>query len=114
MAVEGDIQALLAPLVSGRCYPLTAPVGTVRPYIIFQVISNPVLNTLEGDAGISERRIQVDVWADSYGAAKGLLKDATAAITGAGHLRMNDNPDQYDSETEIYGASADFSVWGAS
>lgn len=114
MAVEGDVQAILAALVANRCYPLVAPDKVAHPYIVFQVISNPTENTMDGDAGISRRRFQVDCWADSYGAAKLLLKGATTAMNEAGHLKMGENPDKYDGETKTFCASVDFSVWGES
>lgn len=113
--IEGDIQAVLAPLVTGGCWPLVAPELTPRPYIIYQVISNPTQNTLDGDAGISNRRVQVDVWADSYGAAKGLAASITAAMKTAPfvNIKIGDN-DLYEPEVKIFRVSMDFSVWGAS
>jgi len=114
MAVEGDIHTILAALVSNRCYALVAPESAARPYIVFQVISNPTLNDLDGDVGISNRRFQVDVWADTYGAAKALGKTAATSLTAAGHLKLGDNPDQRDAETKTFCASSDYSVWGES
>lgn len=115
MAIEGDVQAVLSALVAGRCYPMAAPEMVATPYIIFQVISNPTLNTLEGDAGISERRFQVDVWADTYGGAKALSKSVSTAMAAATftNIKISDN-DLYEPETKIYRVSMDFGVWGES
>jgi hypothetical protein len=115
VAIEGDVQTVLAALVAGRCYPLVAPDSPVKPYIIYQVISNPTLNSLEGDMGLSRRRFQVDVWADTYGAAKGLAKAATLAMAAAAfsNIKLGDH-DAYDPETKARGVSLDFSIWGES
>lgn len=115
MSIEGSVQAVLAVLVAGRCYPLVAPDSPVTPYITYQVISNPALNVLSGDAGVSNRRFQVDVWADSYGAAKGLAASVTAAMASSALSNTKiGSHDQYEAEVKIYRVSMDFSVWAAS
>lgn len=113
MAIEGDIQALLAPLVSGRCYPLVnTSTAIVKPYLTFQVVSNVPTVSLDGPSNLENRRVQIDVWADTYGAAKSL--EATIKTTMQGSSFVNIpllTQDFYEEETKLYRVSMDFSVW---
>jgi predicted metallo-beta-lactamase superfamily hydrolase len=115
MAIEGDIQAVLAPLVAGCCYPLVAPDSQPRPYIIYQVISNVITNSLDGDVGISNRRFQIDPHADTYAAAKVLAKSITDAMASASFTNIKLHElDLYEPEIKAYRVTMDFSVWAAS
>jgi hypothetical protein len=113
MAIEGDIQSLLATLVSGRCYPLVNTSTTIiKPYITYQVVSSVPTVSLDGPSGLENRRTQVDVWADTYGAAKALEIAVKSAMQGAYFVNI---PllaqDFYEEETKLYRVSMDFSVW---
>jgi hypothetical protein len=112
LAVEGDIQTLLAALVSGRCYPLVAPELVVKPYIVYSVISNVPSVSLDGPTDTEQRRIQVDVWGETYASVKGL--EVTIKSTMAGSSIVNiplSTMDLYESETKLFRISMDFSVW---
>ena len=112
MAVEGDIQTLLAALVSGRAYPLTAPDPVIKPYIIFQVISDVQQNHLEGYAGFSNRRFQIDAYATSYGAAKTMAASIKTAMAASLIINVHlSSHDLYEPEVQLYRVSMDFSVW---
>jgi hypothetical protein len=116
MSLEGDIQTLLAPLVSGRCYPLNAPDPVTKPYIVYSIVSEVTENTLDGDNGMSNSRVQVDAYGTSYGQVKGLagkagtIKAAMAGATTFSNIHLA-NRDLYENDTQLYHVAMDFSVW---
>jgi len=112
LAVEGDLKTLLGTLVSGRCYPLVAPDLTPTPYIVYSVISNIPQTTLDGPTGTENRRVQFDVWGDTYGAVKAL--EVTVKSTMAASVIRNlplSTMDMYESETKLYRVTMDYSIW---
>jgi hypothetical protein len=112
MAIEGDIQTLLAALVSGRCYPLTAPDPVTKPYIIYQAVSEVPQNSLDGATGLNNRRMQVDVYDTSYGATKTLAGSIKTAMAGAPFNNLHlSSQDLYENDTKLYRVTMDFSVW---
>jgi hypothetical protein len=113
MAVEGDLQTLLGALVSGRCYPVTAPDSPTKPYITYQVISNVPLVNLDGPEGLENRRVQIDIWGDSYGAVKTLEVSVKSAMAGASftNVPLPSPGEGYESDTKLYGVTMDYSVW---
>lgn len=112
MAIEGDIQVILAALVSGRAYALTAPDPVTKPFILFQVISDVQQNHLDGYAGFSNKRFQIDAYATSYGAAKTLAASTKAAMAASVIINIHlSSRDLYEPEVQLYRVSMDFSVW---
>lgn len=81
MATEIDALAVAAGLVSGRCYPDTAPFGTAKPYMTYQNIGGNPINPINGADPESEfARLQFNVWADTRAAANALMRDLVAAL----------------------------------
>ena len=112
MAVEGDIQTVLGALVANRCYPLIAPQETASPYIIYQVISTVPETSLDGPTGTNRRRVQVDVYADTYGAAKVLEQSIGAAMQAADFTNLPlSATDLFESEVQLYRVTMDFAIW---
>lgn len=112
MAIETDLQALLSPYVSGRCYPMVAPEKTVKPYITYQVIANVPLVTLDGPCGKERARVQVDVWGDTYATVKGLASQIKAALASSTIINVPlMTQDLYDSETKLYRQLIDIAIW---
>lgn len=112
MSIEANIQALLAPLAGGRCYPLIAPDSVDKPYIIYSVISDVQLNSLDGFSGLAEKRIQADIYTTSYGVTKALatsVKD-TFAINLPSSIHLS-SQELFESDTQLYRISMDFSIW---
>jgi hypothetical protein len=109
---EATAQTLLAALVSGRCYPLTAPDPVTKPYIIYSVISDVQENGIGGFAGISNQRMQVDAYATSYGAVKTLAASIKTAMSTAAFTNIHlSSQDLHESDTQLYRISMDFSIW---
>jgi hypothetical protein len=87
---EAIIQRLLATsavatIVGTGVYPGAKPQGAPLPAIVFNKISGAPLYDDKGEAGIEESRLQIDCWATSYTAAKGLaraVRDSLSAFFG--------------------------------
>lgn len=112
MSAELTIQTALAALVAGRCFPLTAPDPVVKPYVIYSVISDVTENSLDGDSGLSLKRVQVDIYSTTYGGVKTLAATVkssfTVAIPQSIHLSSQD---LYEPDTQLYRITMDFSFW---
>lgn len=112
MTIEASIQTALGALVSGRCYPLTAPDPVIKPYIIYSVISDVPANSLDGYSGISQKRIQVDIYSTTYGGVKAMaatVKDSfTVALPQSVHLSSQE---LHEPDTQLYRITMDFSLW---
>lgn len=115
MAIEGDIQALLSPLVSGRCYPLVNTSTTLtRPYITFSVVSNVPVVSLTGPSGLERRRFQIDIWGDSYGAVKDIEARTKSTFSASSIVNVPlSSQDLYEEDTKLYRVSMDFAVWAS-
>lgn len=112
MAVEGDIRTSLADLVSGRCWPLLAPLNAQAPYITYQVISMVPDMTLKGPNGLKNSRVQIDCVADTYPEVKALAIEVSDTLdTDFVQVVMLGGHDTYDEESKRYGFSQDFSFW---
>ena len=112
MAIEGDIQSILAALVTGRCYPMFAPDPVTKPYIVYQVISDVQESNLDGYAGISNKRIQVDVYSTTYGGSKTLASSVKTSMSNASFSNIHlSSQDLYEQDTQLYRISMDFSIW---
>jgi len=111
-AIETDIQAVLAALVADRCYPLLAPVGVEKPYIVYQVISNTPTVTLDGATGTEDRRVQIDGYATNYAGMKALEESIKTAMADAAFINIPLlTSDLYESETKLYRILMDYTVW---
>lgn len=109
MALEGDIQAALGALVSGRCYPVVNTSATiVSPYITYQVISS-----IPGNISLNEDRvrIQIDVWAKTYGDSKALkaaVKNVMDVFDGSARIMDFDG---YESASKEYRVTMEYYIW---
>ena len=63
-----------------QVYWTLVPQGKDRPYIRMQTISDPRPQHLEGYQKARTTRVQVDVFADSYGAARSAAETIIAAV----------------------------------
>jgi hypothetical protein len=112
MTIEATIQTALGALVSGRCYPLVAPDPAVKPYIVYSLISDVQLNSLDGFSGLAEKRVQVDVYTTSYGATKATATACKSAMAiGLPQSIHLSSQDLYEPDTQLYRITMDFSLW---
>jgi hypothetical protein len=112
MTIEATIQSVLGALVTGRCYPMIAPDKTVKPYVVYQVISNVPEVTLDGVTDTENRRVQVDIYDRSYGAVKTLELAVKAAMEAATFINIPlSSRETYETDTQLYRVSIDYSIW---
>jgi hypothetical protein len=110
--VEANIQSTLGALVSGRCYPLVNTSATITaPYITFQVISQSALTVTATEQ--KKMRVQVDLFATTYGAARTLLASVEAAMEAATTFESSliMSFDGYEEVSKEYRVTLDYYVW---
>lgn len=113
MTIEAEIQALLGPLVSGRCYPIDDDDPSLtNPYIIFTILWEHPEVSLDGPIGLSNDRVQVDVFGSTYSSAKTISRAVTTAFEGSS---IDNVPityyDGYVEETKEYRSTLEYSIW---
>ena len=113
MAIEGQIQALLGALVSGRCYPvINTSTDIVSPYITFQVIATNPDVVLDGPNGLENRMIQIDIWAENYTTSKSLEAQVKTAMKAASFSNIPIGyRDLYEEASREYRVLMEYSVW---
>lgn len=102
----------LAALVSTRIYPMVLPQDCPLPAVTYQLISDIPEVNLDGDADLSQARIQVDVWATSFGSAATIAVQIMAAMKTISQCIPLSNPiPLLDEETGEFRRLMEFSVW---
>ncbi|WP_036114475.1 MULTISPECIES: tail completion protein gp17 [Luteibacter] len=112
MSVETALYAALKNLAP--TFPTLAPQGTTAlPRITYQRVAGGDASTYAGDGmGATNVRVQVDVWASDYPAARKLSDQARAALYAALAVgQVTDNPSDYESDTKLHRASFDVEAW---
>lgn len=115
MSVESDIYTTLKGLVSNRCFPDFAPLGTVRPFIVYEQTGGEALHYLEGTLPDKKHgRFEVGVYADSRANCASIALQVEAAMAAATaftataiHAPISD----YASDVAIYSSTQNFSVF---
>jgi len=72
--------AALAALVARRIKWLARPQASALPAVVLQVVSGPRGYTFAGPDGLTGYLVQIDCWAGTYPAAKGVARAAIAAL----------------------------------
>jgi hypothetical protein len=115
MTVESDLYGLLKGLVSNRCFPDFAPLGTVRPFITFEQVGGEALSFLDGTLPDKKHgRFEISVYADSRAACaavalqvESVMAAATVFQSTAIHAPISD----YADDVKIYSSTQNFSVF---
>lgn len=124
--------APLAALVADRVYPLMLPQDVAWPAITYQRISGVSDHHLGGPSGLTETRLQVDVWSqvrdgvDAHLEARRVALQVKAALDGfRGDVASSDSPpatlriksarlendqDLEEDEPRTYRVSLDFMI----
>ena len=125
MSVESGLVTLLAPLVSGRCYPAPAPRDVVSPFLTFQRIStSPYQRTTDPACKPLEAVLmQLDCYVEdsAAGGATSLGYDDVVDLAetvratlfnGAGiYGGVNVVDDEFDEESDLTESGAHGPVW---
>lgn len=114
MSMQTEFVALVGPIVSGRVYPMgvTAPVAPYLTYTRIAAVEQSTLDANGGDGNAINTRLQVDVWAQSYGDAQSKAAAVKAALKtwSIENVLLNEQ-DIYDAETKLHRVMLDISTW---
>jgi len=115
------IQQQILTLLSGateagtRVFPLVAPDGVSRPYIVYQRVAAVSENVLSGDAGLINTRLQIDAFAETYAQAQTVAAAIIALMDGWSVQNVNlMSQDFFEPDTKLHRCSMDFSIWHSS
>lgn len=121
--------ATVSGLVGGyRIHTVRIPQGQTEPSVVLIRITEDGHYVMEGSAGISQTRMQVDCWATHADLAVQLANavyDQLSGFRGAVAMGNNSPPDSvelhgaflqqgredYDSTAELYRMSRDYIIW---
>lgn len=80
--MEEDLNTLMVSIAAGKLYWVRAPQKTARPYVILNVIDKPRGYTMKRQDGLTQSRVQADVYADSYSSAKAVARSIDTLLSG--------------------------------
>lgn len=102
-------------LASGRVHYVQAPQKPTFPYLVYNVISGVGEYSDDGYDGLSEHRVQIDVWATTreekvslYEEVKNLMRPSSTDFDTTGE---NELPNDIDSEVNDHHAGIEFFCW---
>jgi hypothetical protein len=104
-------------LVESRVYPLMAPQGVARPFVILTIVSAVPEHTHDGlPADLLEAaRVQVDAYGTEYNATHAVAKaidDVIGALTGTTLSATRESmQDEYEVPTSLYRVRSDYLVY---
>lgn len=112
------IQEQLVALLSGNTdagtevHPMTAPDGTVPPYITYQRITADEEPVLSGSSGLTNTRVQIDIYARTYAQVQTIAAqvDALFAAWSVQNVSLPAQ-DLYEDAVKLFRISADYSIW---
>lgn len=111
MSVKTVIAQTLATLAPA--YPVTAPQDASLPRYTYLLIAGQDFDTLNDGGGAHRARYQINAWSLTYAEADALATAAKTALRDALTVsEVMDNPDNYESDTQIYHVSFDITAWG--
>lgn len=112
----GAVSAVTS-LIATRVYAFPAPADVTRPYVTYQMISNPRERTIDGVTGLTRARMQLDCWAATPAEAEDVAAAVRQALEGfagtAGgvtvkYARSEDEADTFNEPTDLQGKRLDF------
>lgn len=114
MTIEASIFTVVGALCSGRCYPDRAPIGTPKPYVVYQQVGGQVVNPINGAVpGLRHARVQFMVWVATRATATTLMNQIEDAVRAS---PLFGSPEgalvaRFDEHSELRGAMQDFTFW---
>lgn len=114
MTMEAGFVTLVGALCGGRCYPDTAPLGAVLPYVTYQQVGGAVINPIAGGlVDLWNARVQVNAWGTTRIATNALMRSIEDALRPQpfGGRPIGALIARYEPTQGIRGAQQDFSVW---
>ena len=114
MTIAEQILTLLlgATAAGARVYPLTAPDSVVKPYITYQRISSNAENVLSGASGLTNTRMQIDVYATTYAQATSISAEVDALMSAWSVQNVSVLlQDFFEDQVQLFRVSHDYSLW---
>lgn len=116
MSLEAQVRSLLAPLVSGRCYPDVIPDGTPTfPLIVYQGVGGRAIEFMDKTIPDQEHaRVQVVVWCKTRLEASQLAREAREALVMSDSMSVETYGAAvwlYEEALKLYGARTDYGIW---
>lgn len=117
----------LTALVGQRITWATRPQAHALPAIVLHKIDGAPVYSDEGESGLFSARVQIDAWASTYAAARGVARQVMAVLSGYGPadpvtgiefqgVFAEDESDSFEEATggvRLYRVRGDFIVWSA-
>jgi hypothetical protein len=115
MSIQTDLRALIGAIVGDRVYPVAAPDSPVAPYATYQRVSAVPQNVMAGNGGANpliNTRLQIDVYATTYGEAQDKAQAIRDALRGWGIQNVtNSEQDLYEDDVKLHRVMIDISTW---
>ncbi len=80
--MEELLTSMLAGVAGGKRYWVRAPQKDKPPFVVMNLVSRPRDYNFQRASGYVVSRFQIDCYADTYTAAKGLARLVRAAVSG--------------------------------
>ncbi len=112
MAFEGDLKNLLNPLFDGGVLPgVNNAKEIVYPYATYFNVAGSDLTIHSGAK--KRRRVQLDIFATSYGGAKTLEKQVDDALDGSSiACTLINSMDAWEETPGVYRCIIEYYMWG--
>lgn len=120
MSFESDLynrlsgDTVISSLVGTRIYPSAAPQNTIRPYCVYQLVNKPHIYSHSGYSGLSQLKVQLISYGDSYQDAKQVAAAVTSLMEswpgsqGCQSAFQSNESDSFEKETNFYRVITDF------
>lgn len=118
MSYEPALVAILSGLCP-RSFPVVAPWGTTKPYVIWQRVGGRVLRGIDKRpvGGLRNGRVSITVWDATPMKATALIRQIEGALTASDAIQcvpLDEPLDMFDdggSDAVIFGMQQSFSIW---
>ena len=95
-----------------RLYPQIAPDGVIKPYAVYRRIASAPENVLAGSSGLTNSRIQIDVYASTYAQSQSVARgiESQMASWAVQNVCLG-LQDIYEEDAKLHRVLADYSIW---
>ena len=106
-------------IAGNRVYPLRVAQGVALPAVAYQTISNSPTNCKEGDAGLDQKRVQLNIYAERYEQQEqlaGIIRQTLSGFSGTvsgteiADITYQTETDLHENAAEIYFKAQDYTI----
>jgi hypothetical protein len=110
--IQEQFKTLMAGVAGDRVYPRGSVDTPVAPYVTYFRVSGVEENILYGSSGLTNTRLQIDVFSSTYAEAQSLASTIKTALKGwAVQNVINGEQDLYEDDTKLHRVLIDVSIW---